>query len=133
MYFKKRGVAVNCIYDGHGVETEFKEEEMYHARLITPQGIVEWGRFDKNLLGSQEFRGQVERLLSPKHVGEGKEELISEDQEQHTEILICTHGSRDCRCSDRGGALVQALQDEIAKRGLENVRIREIAHVGGHK
>jgi len=133
LYFKKRGVAVNCIYDGHGVETEFREEEKYHARLITPQGIIEWGRFDKNLLGSQEFRGQVEKLLSPKHFGEGKEELFSHDQEQDTEILICTHGSRDCRCSDRGGALVQALKDKIAKRNLGNVRIREIAHVGGHK
>lgn len=126
-------MAVNCIYDGHGVETEFKEEEKYHARLITPQGISEWGRFDKNLLGSQEFREQVEKLLRSKHFGEGKEELISQDQEQDTEILICTHGSRDCRCSDRGGALLQALQDEIAKRNMENVRIREIAHVGGHK
>ena len=48
------------------------------------------------------------------------------------EILVCTHGSRDCRCENIGGALVRALREEIAQRGA-NVKVGEIAHVGGHK
>jgi hypothetical protein len=42
------------------------------------------------------------------------------------EVLVCTHGARDCRCSDHGGPLVKALREE-------GVAVREIAHVGGHK
>ena len=50
------------------------------------------------------------------------------------EVLVCTHGSRDCRCEQTGGALVLALRTELARRGLEDeVAVNEIAHVGGHK
>ena len=50
------------------------------------------------------------------------------------EILVCNHGSRDCRCSDRGGPLVEALRKEVERRGVESrVKVSEIAHVGGHK
>jgi hypothetical protein len=133
LYFKKRGVNVNCIYDGTGVETDFKEEERYHARLITPRGSVERGEFDKGVLGSQEFRRQVEALLNPPSANLGEQEAKGVDQGSEIEVLVCTHGSRDCRCSDRGGGLVQALEDEITRRDLERVKVREIAHVGGHK
>lgn len=58
-------------------------------------------------------------------------------------LLVCTHGSRDCRCGDTGGKLVRALQEELERRkkrwlGIQwlywsGVTIGEIAHVGGHK
>ena len=48
------------------------------------------------------------------------------------EILVCTHGSRDCRCSVRGAGLVDALREEVERRGL-GVRVGEVAHLGGHK
>ncbi|BGP16906.1 hypothetical protein JCM10213v2_004914 [Rhodosporidiobolus nylandii] len=60
-----------------------------------------------------------------------------------THIFICTHGTRDCRCSDLGEPLYQALLKEIERRKvggelkghLEDggVRIARTAHVGGHK
>lgn len=50
------------------------------------------------------------------------------------EILVCTHGSRDCRCSDRGVPLVEALREEVKRRGLVGkVAVSEVGHVGGHK
>jgi hypothetical protein len=53
---------------------------------------------------------------------------------QQWEVLVCTHGTRDCRCGDTGGEVVRALRADIEKRGLqEKVSVREVAHVGGHK
>lgn len=48
------------------------------------------------------------------------------------EILVCTHGSRDCRCGDIGGDLVQSLRETARKRGID-VKVTECSHVGGHK
>jgi hypothetical protein len=58
-------------------------------------------------------------------------------------ILVCTHGSRDCRCGDTGGAVVRALREARARRQAEsvgeaqtqwsNIKIMEVSHVGGHK
>jgi hypothetical protein len=58
-------------------------------------------------------------------------------------LLVCTHGSRDCRCGETGGAVVRALRDAHAERlaratdaaereRWELVKIGEVAHVGGH-
>lgn len=66
-------------------------------------------------------------------------------QEQH--IYVCTHGSRDCRCGDMGGAVVDALRREVSSRSeqvrssanpdlssiWDRIKIGEVAHVGGHK
>jgi hypothetical protein len=47
------------------------------------------------------------------------------------EVYVCTHGQRDCRCADAGGALVDALREEIAKQGLEKrVQLFEVSHLG---
>jgi hypothetical protein len=51
-------------------------------------------------------------------------------------LYVCTHGSRDCRCGDTGGAVLRALRAEVDRRGhavAERVSIAEVAHVGGHK
>ena len=86
---------------------------------------------------SEGFKGDVDRLLAS-HGSVTSIEGITKDQDQEQtretkkEILVCTHGSRDCRCSDLGGALVKSLRSEISKRNLD-VQVREIAHVGGHK
>jgi hypothetical protein len=58
-------------------------------------------------------------------------------------LLVCTHGSRDCRCGERGGEVVRALRDAHAARlasatdgrvaeKWRKVKIGEVAHVGGH-
>ena len=50
-------------------------------------------------------------------------------------LYVCTHGARDCRCGEGGGAVARALRAEVVRRGLgaEDVVVGEIAHVGGHK
>lgn len=51
-------------------------------------------------------------------------------------IYVCTHGSRDCRCGDVGGDVVDTIREELTK--IEDVATRtrfkvfEVAHVGGH-
>ncbi|OJT07745.1 hypothetical protein TRAPUB_1337 [Trametes pubescens] len=50
-------------------------------------------------------------------------------------LYVCTHGSRDCRCGEGGGAVARALKRELEKRGMgaKDVVLGEVAHVGGHK
>ncbi|KAG2125654.1 Sucraseferredoxin-like protein [Suillus clintonianus] len=55
-------------------------------------------------------------------------------------LYICTHGARDCRCGDMGGAVAQAIRDELRKRRDADpsdpstcIKLAEVAHVGGHK
>lgn len=51
-------------------------------------------------------------------------------------FYVCTHGSRDCRCGDVGGNVVDALKEELgqlpeaSKTGISGVS--EVAHIGGH-
>lgn len=51
------------------------------------------------------------------------------------DIYVCSHGSRDCRCGDVGGALVDSLREEVQKQKIpkDKVRIWEVSHLGGHK
>ncbi|KLO18089.1 hypothetical protein SCHPADRAFT_913332 [Schizopora paradoxa] len=77
---------------------------------------------------------------------QGTKEYQAPVEEQH--IYVCTHGARDCRCGDTGGAVVEALRQELASRRAkarsstsnsnspsiwDRIRIGEVAHVGGHK
>jgi hypothetical protein len=124
---KERRVVVNCIYDGTGTDVEFKEGGRYFARLFTRKGSLKWDGFEEGKLGSEEFKEQVDGLV------DGTTDSITLKKEEEVgEILVCTHGSRDCRCSNLGGQLVESLRMEIKSRGL-GVVVREIAHVGGHK
>ena len=106
---------------------------MYPARLLYPDGrVFTFSSFSRASLSSPElqvgldYSAPVESLVEAnigRYAGDGDHE-----------ILVCTHGARDCRCSDRGGPLVDALRAEISRRGVEGrVRVNEIAHVGGHK
>lgn len=49
-------------------------------------------------------------------------------------LYVCTHGERDCRCGDIGGAVFAALQQEVKKHNLGDVvKVGSVGHVGGHK
>lgn len=49
-------------------------------------------------------------------------------------LYVCTHGTRDCRCGESGGEVIEALRKEVSSRDLMGrVSISEVAHVGGHK
>lgn len=151
-----RGIAVNAIYDGISNLTMFPkpEEEVYPARLFFPDGkVFRYESFSRSSLEDADFlrdagyrpstsrlevsmKGSKSRSGSGSGSGLGLEatQAGAEDMSGEAEIVICTHGSRDCRCSDRGGALVEALREEIVRRGVGGkVRVSEVAHVGGHK
>jgi hypothetical protein len=128
-WFKERGIIVNCIYDGVGTETEFTEGGEYVARLFTPSGSLKFEGFGEKVLTSGGFKEEVNSVLGK---STGSVDYSESPIESEKEILVCTHGSRDCRCSDLGGGLVQSLRKEIERRGL-GIEVREVAHVGGHK
>ena len=49
-------------------------------------------------------------------------------------VLVCIHGSRDCKCGERGGDMFKILKDMVQMTGLTNsVKIYGISHIGGHK
>ena len=130
---KPQGIAVNAYYDGSGEERSLiGPAETFPAKLLFPDGKeFHYPSFNlaalssSSLLSDAAYRPDENVSASP---NQGRGAAAS------MEIFICTHGSRDCRCSDRGGPLVQALRREISKKGVENeVKVREIAHVGGHK
>lgn len=67
----------------------------------------------------------------------GRTEVVGEGSKREGwDIYVCTHGTRDCRCADAGGGLVDALREELKKGGKEaeeTVRVWEVSHLGGHK
>ena len=49
-------------------------------------------------------------------------------------FYVCTHGERDCRCGETGGAVFDALREGIDKRGYGDImKVGALGHVGGHK
>ncbi|WVW80720.1 hypothetical protein I302_102706 [Kwoniella bestiolae CBS 10118] len=125
---KGKGIAVNAIYDGIGTQPTFEKEESYEARVFWPDGHSRvYDKLDSRILSS-------DSLLSDLEYTSKSLDVMDSEGKGVREILVCTHGSRDCRCSDRGDPLVDALREEIVRRGVEEkVKVREIAHVGGHK
>lgn len=117
--YKRHGIAVNAVWDGIGRRKTFDEKERYSVELYRP------GKRAVAIDGYSIGDGRVLDALNSQG-----EDGIDEQQE----ILVCTHGARDCRCADQGVPLVKALEKEIKRLGLdERIRVSEVAHVGGHK
>ncbi|KIR24626.1 hypothetical protein I309_06546 [Cryptococcus deuterogattii LA55] len=138
---KSRGVGVNVVYDPAATYgslgfpgKEEEGEEKFMARLFWPDGRkVEWDVFNLETLNSDQLEEAINYTPSLSH-SSGLPQLLPPSETSQKEILVCTHGSRDCRCSDRGVPLVSALRKEVNRQGLESqIRIGQVAHVGGHK
>lgn len=133
------GVRLVVAYDGGGT-TDGKEQN-YRAKLLVPGGLVKsFPTITTSTLTSPDFLATL--AATPD---------APTSQTSYTEIFVCTHGSRDCRCSDIGGDLVLALRAEVKRRGerlllpgdeaereaslsgVPSWKITECAHVGGHK
>ena len=78
---------------------------------------------------------EVEEKLR-KHV----EGPLPETATEEIHLYVCTHGARDCRCGNIGGAVVNALRVEVEERMkrdpnrlLSRIKIGEVGHVGGHQ
>ena len=132
---KVESVALNAVYDPTvpGAEEAFREHEEYPARLHFPDGrVYSFPEFSRTTLDSVEFEAGLG--YSPGVGGLGEPSAGRDAGHGRHEILVCTHGARDCRCADRGGPLVTALRKEIERQGIgERVMVGEVAHVGGHK
>ena len=125
---KQYNVSVNMVHDSTGSETDFPlkvEKESYPGRLSFHDGkVFDFPRFNIETLTSEKFLKSLEYRPGP----------VLHDPDVVKEVYVCTHGSRDCRCSERGGDLVDTLREQVKVRGLhDSIRIGEIAHVGGHK
>ncbi|KAI0683235.1 Sucrase/ferredoxin-like-domain-containing protein [Cytidiella melzeri] len=58
----------------------------------------------------------------------------AKQQDEVIHLYVCTHGQRDCRCGDTGGAVFDALCEEVQRRSLQQiVKVGGVGHVGGHK
>ena len=59
---------------------------------------------------------------------------MQEDVSNQLFLFVCCHGSRDKRCGVLGPPLCAALEQHVAKRGLQGrVHVRMCSHIGGHK
>ncbi|WVR08814.1 hypothetical protein IAU60_005872 [Kwoniella sp. DSM 27419] len=86
-HLKSKGIAVNAMYDGTGQKTNFDGEERYPARLLFPDGTRKvYEGFTMDSVSSDELLRDLE------HKPRG---LTAVDGAK--EIIVCTHGSRDCR------------------------------------
>jgi hypothetical protein len=111
---KKVGVRVLAVSDDR--------MDKHHARLIASDGRTRsLGRLTTEYVNSSAF---LEAL--------SEEGTTADWSETSKEVLVCTHGARDCRCGDIGGDLVAALRKEVTRRASD-VAVGEVSHVGGHK
>ncbi|EGN94489.1 hypothetical protein SERLA73DRAFT_188415 [Serpula lacrymans var. lacrymans S7.3] len=77
------------------------------------------------------LREHAQPLPSAAH-GHGVQPETSESQDVY--IYVCTHGARDCRCGDTGGAVASALREQVSRiDGGRHIKVAEVGHVGGHK
>lgn len=94
-------------------------------------------------------RGKLEATVSMDNIEEVGEKLrvhaegvsgATPSNSDDVHLYVCTHGALDCRCGDIGGAVAQAIRDELRKRIAADpsdpstcIKLAEVAHVGGHK
>ncbi|KAG5720799.1 Altered inheritance of mitochondria protein 32, partial [Termitomyces sp. T112] len=72
-----------------------------------------------------------------RHATEGP---LASGTSDEVHLYVCTHGARDCRCGEMGGAVLRALQGEVARLAkadplgiASRIKIGEVGHVGGHQ
>ncbi|KII85498.1 hypothetical protein PLICRDRAFT_116041 [Plicaturopsis crispa FD-325 SS-3] len=97
-----------------------QSDDTYYATAFSARGRLELPSVSLDNIEDVESRLK-EHLLGPP--------TATDD----IHLYVCTHGQRDCRCGDTGGAVVAALREEVQKRSLERVKIGEVGHIGGHK
>ena len=74
------------------------------------------------------------------HVEPRASDMLSTSLSDDIHLYVCTHGARDCRCGDTGGAVARAIRAELDRRQQRRafdpstrIKLAEVAHVGGHK
>lgn len=130
----KWGGVVNWIWDRARDASEQKNAEVgkesYRAIVFSKYGRLEVPRVS---LDNVDAIGEEIHQFARDGLGNLEQEKTQPDETVH--LLVCTHAARDCRCGVFGGALVQALREEVER--VHNLKIKikigEVAHIGGHK
>ncbi|KAF9312936.1 hypothetical protein BG003_005790 [Podila horticola] len=95
---------------------------------------------EKHPIGT--LRPALESLSSSSEDGSIATELVPGSGEPVTlallrepsAVLVCVHGSRDCRCGEQGHELHTILRDMVAMTGLsQSIKVYGVSHIGGHK
>jgi hypothetical protein len=116
---------------------------------IRTRPLGEEGKQEYHLTAFAHPRGKLEATVSMDNIEEVEEQLrmhaegvsgATSSNSNDVHLYVCTHGARDCRCGDTGGAVAQAVRDELRKRKDADpsdpstcIKLAEVAHVGGHK
>lgn len=107
-------------------------EEAYYATAFSRYK----GRLEIPLVSTNNLDAVLEQLeehASPSAEHANGLNVASKDADT-LHLFVCTHGARDCRCGDTGGAVFAALRAEVERRQLsETVKVAAVGHVGGHK
>lgn len=111
------------------------ESELFDIRIYREGGLstilpsISLLNLDLDPLSSkpQSFASKIESSLSSTPIPSVKSSFKPE-----THIYLCTHSSRDCRCGLLGPIIIKALKKEIKEKGIENVKVSSVSHVGGH-
>lgn len=107
-------------------------EEAYYATAFSRYR----GRLEIPLVSTNNLDAVLEQLeehASPSAEHENGLNVAIEDEDP-LHLFVCTHGARDCRCGDTGGAVFAAMRAEVERRQLsETVKVAAVGHVGGHK
>ncbi|KAH7926571.1 hypothetical protein BV22DRAFT_1008760 [Leucogyrophana mollusca] len=110
---------------------EEKLQEYYLTAFSSTRGCLEIPNV--SLTNADEVEARLREHVEPA-------EDIAASSSQDIHLYVCTHGARDCRCGDTGGAVVKAILEELQKRReldpvgpSHRVKVAEVGHVGGHK
>ncbi|KAF7792659.1 hypothetical protein EIP86_003756 [Pleurotus ostreatoroseus] len=114
-------------------EWEEGDEEAYVATAFSRLG----GRLEIPEVSARNMGEVVRRLEAHTTQNDNAGMDTSAVRRRDDDVLnlyVCTHGERDCRCAEHGGAVYEALRAEVRRRGLgASVRVAGVGHVGGHK
>lgn len=115
-------------------EWETPSEESYSAIVFsTGNGTVEIPEVSTRNLEDVVVQLR-EHAAASSTAGPNTTAKANANSDEAVHIYVCTHGQRDCRCGETGGAVYDALHDEVRRRSLQDVvKVGGVGHVGGHK
>ena len=110
-------------------EWETGDDEAYRVTAFS----VHRGRIEIPRL-SLENVGDVASILQAHAQPAEEPTYAAERDDGKVYLYVCTHGERDCRCGETGGAVFDAARKRVEELGLgESVKVGGVGHVGGHK
>lgn len=114
------------------------EEEEYELRIYTSGKMAVLGPISLLSLDKPApLAKRIEKAIAAAPVQSARQQATD-----NSDVFVCLHGSRDCRCAAAGGEFVERLAGELQKHRarvqaeggtVKEVKLWGISHVGGHK